>query len=250
MTTDPFSGSTAIVTGASRGFGRAISASLVARGTHVVGVARDRSALDEVQDRLGPSFVGLAADVTDPELAPQLVAVHRPQLLVLNAGATPPAATIQDQTWDGFSTNWHTDVRHAFEFTKAALRAPLAAGATVIAVSSGAARMGSPLGGGYAGAKATIGLISYYAQAESDRMSLGIRFVALLPKLTGDTALGSTFVDAYAARAGTDRASFLDQAGPALTTEQVGTAVVELAGDVGGGAGSYLLTAEGLRALA
>jgi len=246
MTADPFTGTTAIVTGASRGFGRAIAAALTARGATVVGVARDRSALSEVGEQLGSSFVGVVADVTDPGLAPQLVAEHRPRLLVLNAGATPHAAAIQDQTWETFSSNWHTDVRHVFEFTRAALQAPLAPGATVVALSSGAARMGSPLSGGYAGAKATIGFVGDYAQAESDRLGLGLRFVSVLPKLTGATALGSTFVDAYAGLAGTDRATFEAQVGPALTVDQVGAAVVDLASGAVGGARSYLLTADGL----
>ncbi|QXC60682.1 SDR family oxidoreductase [Aquihabitans sp. G128] len=250
MPADPFTGTTAIVTGASRGFGRAIATALTARGATVVGVARDRSALGEVGERLGSSFVGVVADVTEPALASELLAEHRPQLLVLNAGATPRAAAIQDQTWEAFSSNWHTDVRHAFEFTRAALAAPLAPGSTVVAMSSGAARMGSPLSGGYAGAKATVGFISDYAQAESDRQGLGLRFVSLLPKLTGATALGSTFVDAYAGLAGTDRATFEAQVGPALTADQVGAAVIDLASAPAGAARSYLLTADGLAAIA
>ena len=46
---DGLVGSTAIVTGASRGFGRAIATALSAAGAHVVGVARGSSALDELR---------------------------------------------------------------------------------------------------------------------------------------------------------------------------------------------------------
>ena len=172
---------TAIVTGASRGFGRAIAAGLAATGAHVVGVARDAAALDEVQRELGASFTPVVADVTDADLAARLIAEHRPGLLVLNAGATPHAATIQHQTWETFSANWQVDVRHVFEFVRAALLAPLEPGSVVVSVSSGAARQGSPMSGGYAGAKATVRFISGYAAAESDRNSLGIRFVSVLP---------------------------------------------------------------------
>jgi NAD(P)-dependent dehydrogenase (short-subunit alcohol dehydrogenase family) len=249
MTTTQLTDTTAIVTGASRGFGRAISLALTAHGASVVGVARDETALKALYGQLGPSFTGVAADVTDESLAHLLIAEHQPQLLVLNAGATPHPAAIQDQTWETFSTNWNTDVRHAFEFTKAAIEAPLAPGSTVISVSSGAAKMGSPLSGGYAGAKAMVAFISQYAQAESERRSLGIRFVSVLPKLTAATGLGATFVDAYAAYSGMDPQSYLDRLGPALSAEQVGDAVVELTDPVATDAASYLLTADGLKAV-
>jgi NAD(P)-dependent dehydrogenase (short-subunit alcohol dehydrogenase family) len=48
------------------------------------------------------------------------------------------------------------DVQHAFHWTREALLRPLEPGSTVIAVSSGAALRGSPISGGYAGAKAAI----------------------------------------------------------------------------------------------
>ena len=44
MTTQQLSGTTAIVTGASRGFGRGVAAALTQAGAHVVGVARDAGA--------------------------------------------------------------------------------------------------------------------------------------------------------------------------------------------------------------
>ena len=109
--------------------------------------------------------------------------------------------------------------------------------------------MGSPLSGGYAGAKAMVAFISDYARAESERRSLDIRFVSVLPKLTAATGLGATFVDAYAAYSGMDRQAYLDRQGPALTAEQVGAAVVELTDPVATPASSYLLTADGLTAL-
>ncbi|CAN5596321.1 SDR family oxidoreductase [soil metagenome] len=250
MTRPSFTETTAIVTGASRGFGRAISTTLIQRGARVIGVARDRQALDDVRAELGPSFTVVVADATDPVLAPQLIADHRPQLLVLNAGATPHAAALQDQTWATFSRNWDVDVRSAFEFPKAALETPLPPGSSVVSVSSGAARQGSPLSGGYAGAKATVSFISDYARLESERNSLGISFTSVLPKLTSATRLGSTFVDAYAAYAGVDRQAYLGQLGPVLSAVDVGLAVVDLVDQTASPASSYLLTAEGLQALA
>ena len=46
MSANDLSGTTAIVTGASRGFGRGIAVALHAAGAHVVGVAWDRGPLD------------------------------------------------------------------------------------------------------------------------------------------------------------------------------------------------------------
>ena len=249
MPTPSASGRTAVVTGASRGFGRAIAIGLAATGAHVIGVARDAAGLDAVQQQLGSCFTPVAADVTDDGLAGRLIAEHRPNILVLNAGATRRAATIQDQTWATFSENWNVDVRHVFEFARAALLTPLDPGSSVVSVSSGAARQGSPLSGGYAGAKATVTFISAYAGAESVRRSLGIRFVALLPKLTPATALGSTFVDAYAEYDGVDRATFGERLGAPLTAQQVADAVVHLAGHGNSAAAAYLLTADGMTAI-
>jgi NAD(P)-dependent dehydrogenase (short-subunit alcohol dehydrogenase family) len=249
MSTVSLTGTTSIVTGAGRGFGRAIAVALAAHGGHVVGVARDEAALEDLQRQLGPSFTPVVADLADDALASRLVAEYRPQILVLNAGATPHAGTIQDQTWESFSANWNVDVRHVFDFVREALVAPLEPGSSVISLSSGAARLGSPMSGGYAGAKATIKFISAYAGAESERNSLGIRFVAVLPKLTSATGLGSTFVDAYADYDHIGRETFREQLGSMLTAEQVADAVIHLAAHGSRPAPAYLLTADGLTEL-
>jgi NAD(P)-dependent dehydrogenase (short-subunit alcohol dehydrogenase family) len=116
----------------------------------------------------------------------------------------------------------------------------------VIAMSSGAAVNGSPLSGGYAGAKAAVKFVADYAAIESERAGLGIRFVSVLPRLTPATDLGAKAVAAYADRQGVDVATFLNAGGPALTAEQVGRSVLDLA--VGRQHGSFLLTAAGLAA--
>jgi NADP-dependent 3-hydroxy acid dehydrogenase YdfG len=67
------SGKTALVTGASRGFGRAIASALSAHGAHVVGVARDRARLEELRAQLGDVFTPVAADATDPVVAGPLL---------------------------------------------------------------------------------------------------------------------------------------------------------------------------------
>lgn len=239
---------TAVVTGASRGFGRAIAAALVAGGTNVVGIARGEQDLNSVRDDLGAAFVPVAGDATDEDRAQTLLREHRPGLLVLNAGITPHMAPVQEQTWETFSANWHNDTRHVFTWIRAALRQPLAPGSVVVVMSSGAAIGGSPLSGGYASAKAAIRFLRGYAAGESERAGLGIRFVALLPQLTPATGLGSVGVAGYAARQGVDRDAFVAGLAPILTPEQVAKAVVDLAGDPDTAA-EYQISGAGIRPL-
>lgn len=241
------SGTTAIVTGASRGFGRATAAALVGRGAHVVGVARSTALLEELREQLGDAFTPEAADVTDPSLAPRLIAEYRPRALVLNAGATPPLGSLEDQTWDTFSANWNVDVKQVFHFVREALKAPLDPGSVVISLSSGAALGGSPLSGGYAGAKATIRTISSYAGLASAAKGSDIRFVAVLPQLSPATDLGAIYTKAYAGQAGVSEARFLDRLGGALGTDQVGGSLVDLVTEDSYSEAAYLLGADGLR---
>ncbi|MDA0632686.1 SDR family NAD(P)-dependent oxidoreductase [Nonomuraea sp. MCN248] len=239
-------GTTALVTGANRGFGRGVAAALTAAGCSVVVVARDRGLLEELRVQLGDTLIPVAADAADPVVAGRLIDEYRPRTLVLNAGAEPLARPLQQHTWETFSRNWEVDVRQVFNWTRESLLRPLDPGSVVIAFSSGAAQGGSPLSGGYAGAKATIRFISSYAAAESERAALGIRFVSVLPSLTPATYLGARAVAAYAARHGVGAATFLAGRGPALTPEQVGKTIVDLATDPGHDRPAYLLTQAGL----
>ena len=246
---DGLVGTTAIVTGAGRGFGRAIAGALAAAGAQVVGVARTRSQLEDVRTQLGDAFTPEVADAADPHTAERLIDQYRPRTLVLCAGATPRMTPLQDQTWETFSANWNSDVAQAFHWTRHALRRPLAPGSSVIVMSSGAALNGSPLSGGYAGAKATVRFVASYAAIESQRAGLGIGFTAVLPRLTPATDLGAAAVAAYAERQGVDVDSFLQAAGPALTAEQVGKSVLEIATGDAAEDGAYLLTSTGLASL-
>jgi hypothetical protein len=119
-----------------------------------------------------------------------------------------------------------------------------------VAISSGAALRGSPLSGGYAGAKSAIRFIGSYAAAESTRLGLGIRFVTLLPQLTPATSLGSAGAAAYAARQGTDVETFVDALQPIVTPELVGREIVGLVAEALAGTHvEYLLTGRGLQAV-
>jgi NAD(P)-dependent dehydrogenase (short-subunit alcohol dehydrogenase family) len=191
----------------------------------------------------------VSADAADPTVAGQLTDAYHPRILVLNAGASPLMRPLQHQTWATFSVNCQTDVRIAFQWLRESLLKPLRPGSRVVVVSSGAALAGSPLSGGYAGAKATLRFITGYAQDEANRAGLGITFTSVLPRITPLTDLARPAVRAYAARSGQSEEEYLQQMGEPLTPERAGQAVVDLVTADAHDQDAYLLTAAGLRPL-
>ena len=124
----------ALVIGAASGVGKATASALSAAGAQVVAAGRGR-------------------DATDPEQVTALLAEADPDLVVVAAGVRPEMAAIEEQTWESFSAPWNVDVKIAYEVGRAALARPLGPESTVVIMSSGAGLRGSPLSGGYAGAK-------------------------------------------------------------------------------------------------
>ena len=161
--TEELSDKTTIVVGASRGLGRGIAAALAEAVGPVVAVARTGPALAELASDVAGTIHPEVADGADATVPADLLDRYQPQAVILVAGATPLISPLQHQTWETFSVNWQTDVRIAFHWVREALLRPLRPGSRVIVISSGAALNGSPLSGGYAGAKATVRFITAYA---------------------------------------------------------------------------------------
>ncbi len=244
-----FASRTTIVVGASRGLGRGIATALAEAGAPVVAVARSGPALAELAGTT-PNIRTEVADATDPTVAGALIHRHEPSILVVVAGASPLMRPLQHQTWETFSVNWHTDVRITFHWLRESLLKPLRPGSRVIVISSGAAQAGSPLSGGYAGAKATQRFITAYAQDEANRAGFKITFTAVLPRITPLTDLGRPAVHAYAARNGQSEQDYLLPIGEPLTPALAGTALVELVRtETASVAPAYLLSGAGLQRL-
>jgi NAD(P)-dependent dehydrogenase (short-subunit alcohol dehydrogenase family) len=246
MSPDNSSDTKAIVVGASRGLGHGIATALAQSGASVTAVARNQTALTELAQagEIQPE----AADATDPTVAGSLLDRHDPDALVLVAGASPLLRPLQHHTWETFSANWNTDVKMAFNWLREALLKPLRPGSRVVVMSSGAALQGSPLSGGYAGAKATQRFITAYAQEEANREGLDLTFTAILPRITPLTDLGRPAVRAYAARSGQTEEEYMQQMGPPVTPEGAGAAVLELLqADAASVAPAYLLTGAGVK---
>ncbi len=243
------SAKTTIVVGASRGLGRGIAEAFAEAGAPVIAVARSAAAAAE-PGSAAATIKPEVADAGHPTVAGALLDRYGPQVVILVAGASPLIRPLQHQTWETFSVNWHTDVRIAFHWLRDALLRPLRPGSRVVVLSSGAAVAGSPLSGGYAGAKATQRFITAYAQDEADRAGLGITFSAVLPRITPLTDLGRPAVRAYAARSGESEEEYVQRFGEPLTPQAAGTAVVELVrADAASVDRAYLLTGAGLQKL-
>jgi NAD(P)-dependent dehydrogenase (short-subunit alcohol dehydrogenase family) len=238
-----------LVVGASRGLGRGVAVAFAQAGRPVVAVARSQRALDELV--AGTAGVQAeVADATDPTVPGTLYDRHDPDQVIIVAGASPLMRPLHHHTWETFSANWNTDVRIAFHWLREALLTPLRPGSRVIVISSGAAVNGSPLSGGYAGAKATQRFITGYAQDEARRAGLDLTFTTVLPQITPATGLGLPAVRAYAARAGQHLDEYLRQLGQPLTPDAAGAALLELArADSTALAPAYRLTAGGVTAL-
>lgn len=88
MSSQPLSGKTALVTGASRGIGRAVAHRLAADGARIVASARTAAALEDLVGQLGgEGHVALPMDVGDPaSIASALASAPDVDILVSNAG--------------------------------------------------------------------------------------------------------------------------------------------------------------------
>jgi NAD(P)-dependent dehydrogenase (short-subunit alcohol dehydrogenase family) len=220
-------GKNIVVIGGSRGVGRRIVEAGVRDGARVLAVARQEAPLRALAREV-PGTEVLSLDATDEGAPAKVFNVLQPDVLVLGGGAFPPAAPLHELSWKEFAVNWEADVKIAFHFCKEALSRPLPAGTSVIVMSSGAALAGSPISGGYAGAKRTQLFIANYSQKESDRLGLGIRFMALAPRIMPDSELGKHAVAGYSRYLGVSAADFIRGMASPPTASDVAAGVIEL----------------------
>ena len=219
-----------VVIGGSGGVGRRIVEAGIRNGARVLAVARQEAPLRQLIQQV-PGVEALSLDAADEAAPAKVFDVLPPDILVVSAGALPPAAPLFKQSWREFAVNWETDVKIAFHFCKAALSRPLPAGSSVILIASGAALAGSPNSGGYAGAKRTQIFMANYSQKESDRLGLGLRFMALAPRIMPDTELGKHAVAGYSRYLGISGTDFIQSMGAPPTSRDVAAAVIDLAGN-------------------
>jgi NAD(P)-dependent dehydrogenase (short-subunit alcohol dehydrogenase family) len=219
-----------VVTGGSRGLGLGLVEALVAHGASVTVVARDADALEAVRARLGVATI--SADVTDETTAHRILAEVHPDILVLNAGAKPRMGRLDRLSWADFTAPWEHDVKAGLYWLQAALNLPLKPASRVLVVSSGAAVQGSPMSGGYAGAKRMLWFMAQYANRVSEQRELGIRFQAIVPRqMIGGTGVGDEASDAYARAMGIKPEEYLARFGAPMPPREFGEKVVSVLDD-------------------
>lgn len=221
---------TVIVTGGSRGLGLGLVEALVGHGANVTVVARDEDALASVSVRLGVATI--SADITDQNTAHRILGEVRPDILALNAGTRPRMERFDQISWEDFTAPWETDVRAGLYWMQAALTQPLKPGSRVLVSSSGAAQNGSPLSGGYAGAKRMLWFMAKYANGVSKQKELGIRFQTIVPmQMIGGTGVGDTGANAYARAMGVKPEEYLARSGGPMPPQEFGEKIVSVLSD-------------------
>jgi NAD(P)-dependent dehydrogenase (short-subunit alcohol dehydrogenase family) len=238
----------ALVIGGSSGVGKATVKNLIAEGAHVVAVARGADKLKALTNELGDRLTIIQGDATDSAFVERLLREQNPDLIVLATGTAPRLARVDEFDWETFSEAWNADVKASFLLVKQALTLPLRPGATVVLVSSGAAVDGSPLSGGYAGAKRMQWFLANYAQKASDAKKLGIRILAVLPRPIAGTSIGAGAAEVYGKINGITAEAFMKRIGVSL--DQVASAILtSLGGSVPSDTNAIMISQTGIEPL-
>jgi len=241
-------GKSAVIVGGSSGVGKATVKALISEGVRVTAVARGEDRLRALEAQVSDGLATLHGDATDPAFVERLFRELRPDLVVLAAGVTPRMDRVDEFDWESFSEAWNVDVKAAFLLVKQALTLPLPPGSIVVVVSSGAAIDGSPLSGGYAGAKRMEWFLADYAQKVSDGKKLGIRFLAVLPRPIEGTTIGTRAASAYGAMRGITAEQFMERVG--VPVDKVASAILTaLRGRVTAGTNAIAVTGAGIELL-
>jgi len=170
----PLAGRVAIVTGSSRGMGRAMAEALAGAGADVAVNYRERSAEAEEAATairsLGRRSIAVGADVSDAEAVDRLAAtcaaeLGPPTILVNNAGIGTRVIDVDELTPELWAETLAVNLTAAYLTTRAVLPSMRAEGwGRVINISSTAAQTGGSVGPHYAASKAgLIGLTHGYA---------------------------------------------------------------------------------------
>ncbi|MEU1957761.1 SDR family NAD(P)-dependent oxidoreductase [Nocardia sp. NPDC019304] len=168
---------TALITGASAGFGAALARALIEQGWRVLGTGRRADRLARVATELGPSFVAVPGDVTDPADRARLADAARGAgelaLVVNNASRLGPSPlpVLADYPLDEFERVLCTNVVAPLAITRIALPLLRPDGA-VVNISSDAAVEPYPTWGGYGASKAALDQLTAILGAEHPDLSI------------------------------------------------------------------------------
>ncbi len=191
-------GKACLVTGATRGIGRAIAEALAAAGADVVISARTSSDVERVAADLDADstgqVVGIAADVSRPEDCSRLIqetadVLGRLDVLVNNAGVGI-LTSIEDLSVEDWETQIHTNLRGVFCCSKAAVPHLKSTEGWIINIGSLAGRNPFAGGSGYNASK--FGLVGMTEAMMLDLRHSGIRVSMVMPGSV-DTRFGGDY---------------------------------------------------------
>lgn len=159
-------GSVVIITGASKGLGKAIAGEVVKSGGHVVLVVRSEASASAINDEFGAKAAVVITDVTAPGAAEAAVAAGLARWgkvdgLVNNAGLVEPIARIADADPALWEATIATNLLGPYRFTRAFLaQGDRTAARRIVNISSGAAHR--PLEGwnAYCASKAGLAMLT------------------------------------------------------------------------------------------
>jgi NAD(P)-dependent dehydrogenase (short-subunit alcohol dehydrogenase family) len=163
---------TALVTGASRGLGRALAAGLAREGYDLILDARNAGDLNAAAAGIGGAVTAIPGDVTDPAHRAALLraaqAAGRLDLLVNNAGTlgASPLPALADYPVDELRTAFEVNVIAPVALTQLLLPLLRASGGAVLNITSDAAVEAYAGWGGYGAAKAALEQASNVLAAE------------------------------------------------------------------------------------
>jgi 3-oxoacyl-[acyl-carrier protein] reductase len=239
------SGKVALVTGGSRGIGRAISLALAAHGARVaINYASNATAADETVQAAGGAgaAIAIAGDVGDAATAARLVeatvaAFGRIDILVNNAGVTADDLILRmsEDEWDRVID---TNLKGTFHVTKAAVRPMVRQRwGRIISVSSVAGLVGNAGQANYSAAKA--GMIGFTKAIAKEVASRNITANVIAPGFI-DTEMTSGLTDAQR-----EEIMRMVAAGRTGKPEDVAPAAVFLASDEASYISGHVLTVDG-----
>ncbi len=215
-------GTTALITGAASGIGRATALALAAEGVRVALLDRDAAALAETADGCRDALV-LVADVTDEQqvrtaVATGVAALGRLDAVVCCAGVSGPVGTaIEETDLAAWNAVFAVNVTGAFLVLKHALPAlRAAAAASVVVLASDSAFVASPGMAPYCASKAA--LVQFGRALSVDLAGTGVRVNAVAPSI----------VDTPMSRGDLGSAAFDDPGFPVQTAAEVAAHVVYL----------------------
>lgn len=173
----------ALVTGATRGIGKAIAQALVANGVTVVGTATSESGAATISDYLGDNGKGIVLDVSNDESVDAVVKqineeFGAPTILVNNAGITRDNLMMR-MKMDEWDQVINTNLTSVFRVTKACLRGMTKAKfGRVVTISSVVGSMGNAGQANYSAAKAGLEGFSRSLAAEIGSRGITVNCVA------------------------------------------------------------------------